>query len=69
MYTFSLIDVEQRSMSRNAGSRSYRTSYLSLNEVYLRNNSWKPYCVVSCNMGWQDISRKFYPSLQPRINY
>jgi hypothetical protein len=23
-------------------------------------NSWKPYCVVSFNMGWDDIS-KFYP--------
>jgi hypothetical protein len=23
--------------------------------LYLRNNSWKPYCVVSFNMGWRII--------------
>ena len=21
-------------------------------DVYIRNNSWKPYCTVSFNMGW-----------------
>jgi hypothetical protein len=26
-----------------------------------KNNSWKPYCIVSFNMGWQDIS-KLYPA-------
>ena len=25
-------------------------------EINLRNNSWNSYCVVSFNMGWQDIS-------------
>jgi len=33
-----------------------------------RNNLWKPYCVVSFNMGWQDIS-KFYPSLPLGVKY
>jgi hypothetical protein len=35
---------------------------------YVRNNSWKPECALSFNMGWQDIS-KFYPSLPLRIKY
>jgi hypothetical protein len=33
-----------------------------------QNNSWKPYCAVSFNMGWQDIS-KFYPSLLLATQY
>ena len=32
------------------------------------NSTWKPYCDVSFNMGWQDIS-KFGLSLPLRIKY
>ena len=35
--------------------------------LYLRNNSWKPYCVVSFNMGWRIIL--FYPEQWQGIKF
>ena len=39
--------------------------YLQVTEMYWRNNSWKPYCVVSFNMIWRVLV--FFPSVARKL--
>jgi hypothetical protein len=39
--------------------------YLQVTEMYLRNNSWKPYCVMNFNMSWRVLV--FFPTAARNI--
>ena len=51
-----------------ARKRKYKTPLYSpvctpsfvLSDIQNRNNSCKPYCIVSFKMGWQDISKLYH---------
>ena len=45
-----LIHFKYLAINKSKRSDFIAARYLQVTEMYLRNNSWKPYCVMSFNM-------------------